>query len=941
MTQKNREISGPEAGGREVRFGDYQFYPDRGVLLRKGSAIKIGSRARALLAALVDRPGETVSYQELMNAGWPGTHVDDANLRVQMSALRRLLDAGSPEQTYITNAPGRGYALITLATNKQTSKAAAAGKAPVGLTSPLTTIIGRGEDVGAVIDRIGASRCVTVVGTGGIGKTRVAVEACWCMTDEASRRIVFVDLAPLSSADFVIPTIASAFSNEDGDQTSGEQRILKALRTEPTLLVLDNCEHVLDEAAALAERLLREVGGLRILATSREPFLIEGETILRLVGLAMPAHDETLSTLDEAMRFPALELLAERARSSASMVTLDDSDIPALVQICRRLDGIPLAIELAAPRIEAVGVQALASMLDEQFAILGVGRRSALPRHRTLAATLEWSFDMLGEDERNLLVTLSVFRGEFPIEAAVIVAPMEPDVILKRLANLVTKSLVMVARTGATVSYRLLETTRAFCGPRLTERADAQSVYRRHADYCAAHLERAIKLDGNSMIGKIERTSGLRSLVSDVRSAIDWGLHRGGDPRLAVKLIVDSGPMWLRLSMLKDYAYLIEGAIDILAHDPAFEDTDLVWLAPSMHKAWYNSLGLSERVEPMLIKAIDVARRIGDNSCLLDCLWALFGTRLTQGRYGGAVGYARQFQDVAEQSSEQAQHAIAHRIVALSMWRDGVLEEAAQHGRVALQSNAHLTAHVQLDLMYKQGVTARANMSNLLWLTGQTDAALDLAHEAVTIGLSGDLLGLSYGLAQTIIPLTFWVGDIEQAESLSALLVKIAVDNDYGYWAKWGKVFQSVAYRLKHGTVAPDDAIVEHQAGMEGLHRHILATILPDLPMDWVTEHDNDERRDRPHWCTAELQRVAAVQLLKAGDIEGARAQFEYSADTAAGQGALGWELRANTNLAELDLLEGNRSAARERMSGVLGRVKQGAKTADVRNAQSLLARLS
>jgi hypothetical protein len=466
-------------------------------------------------------------------------------------------------------------------------------------------------------------------------------------------------------------------------------------------------------------------------------------------------------------------------------------------------------------------------------------------------------------------------------------------------------------------------------------------ICRRHAEYCVTYLERAIKLDGTAMVGKTEWNSELRTVVSDVRSAIDWGLHRGGDSRLAVRLIVESGPMWLRLSMLRDYAYIIEDAIDILANDPGFDETDLVWLAPSLHKAWYNSLGLSAKVWPMLIKAVEVARRVGDNSCLLDCLWALFGTRLTQAQYGGALAHAREFQAVAERSDETAQHAMAHRIVALSMWRDGVLDEAAQHGRAALTSSAHLTSHVQLDLMYKQGVTSRANMSNLLWLTGQADAALDLAHEAVTIGLSGDMLGLSYGLAQTIIPLTFWVGDIEQAESLSALLVKIAVEGDFGYWAKWGKVYQSVAYRLKHGTVLADDAIVEHQAGMEGLHRHILATILPDLSMDWVTAHDNDERRHRPHWCTAELQRVAALQLLKAGDTEGARAQFEYAADTASAQGALGWELRANTSLAELEIREGRDRDARLRLSSILERVSQGAKTADVRNARSMLARLS
>jgi tetratricopeptide (TPR) repeat protein len=356
-----------------------------------------------------------------------------------------------------------------------------------------------------------------------------------------------------------------------------------------------------------------------------------------------------------------------------------------------------------------------------------------------------------------------------------------------------------------------------------------------------------------------------------------------------------------------------------------------------MHKSWYNCLGLSGKVQPMLIRAIDVARRIGDNSCLLDCLWAMFGTRLTQARYGDALSYARQFQQVAEGSEDKAQHAMAHRIVALSMWRDGEFQEAASHGQAALQSNAHLTAHVQLDLMYKQGVASRANMSNLLWLLGRADAALDLAHEAVAIGLSSDLLGLSYGLGQTIIPLMFWVGDVQQAESLAALLVKISVDNDFGYWVKWGKVYLSAANRLKNGDGPEGDALVDFKGEMDGLQRHILATILTGLPIDWVTECDHGDRRTGPHWCTAELQRVAGLHLMRNGDLEGARAQFEDALGTAFRQGALAWELRAATSLAELDARSGRSTAARQRLSAVLRRVREGAKTADVRIAHELL----
>ncbi|MDS9468813.1 winged helix-turn-helix domain-containing protein [Paracoccus sp. MBLB3053] len=919
---------------REVRFGEFRFFFSSGVLLRQDSPVRIGSRARMLLQRLAQSPGETIGYAELISSAWPGIHVDEANLRVQMSTLRRLLDAGSPGPSHIVNTPGRGYSLNCeqLPGPECSPKI---GQNVVGLLAPLSTMIGRGEDMAVALDRLQCHRCLSIVGPGGIGKTRLAVSLCWHIAEADDRRICFVDLAPLGSSDLVPATIAATLGGTEELHAPAEQRILTAIRGSPTLLVLDNCEHVLEATAELANTLLQQAPELRILATSREPFLIDGEAVLRLGGLALPPDDPVPASLAEALDYPAIELLVDRAMAAHGVV-FSGQDVPALVRIAQRLDGIPLAIELAASRIEAIGVAALAQALDGQITLLDGGKRSASPRHRTLVATLEWSFDLLSDDERNLLVTLSVFQGEFQLEGAGQVSQTEFESLLRLVSSLVTKSFIIVSRSGQTVRYRLLETTRAFCAARMASRADASEIQRRHAAHLVTELALAIGAGSANAEGNAE----LRRIAADVRAALAWGLCEGGDARLAVQLIVESGPLWLRLSMLKDYALIIERAIDVFSTHPELDETDLVWLAPSLHKAWYNSLGLSQKVQPMLIRAIDVARRTGNRSCHLDCLWAMFGTRLTQARYGGALAYAREFQQVAEASGDAAQIAMAHRIVALSMWRDGNLSDAARHGRAALRSNAQMTAHVQLDLMYKQGVTSRANMSNLLWLTGQADAALDLAHEAVTVGLSGDLLGLAYGLGMMIIPLTFWVGDIEQAESLSALLMKISSENDYSYWGRWGRTYQSAVHRLRHGAAAPDDAIDAYAAEMDGLHRHILATILPDQPLEWVTQHDAAEVRTAPHWCTAELQRIAALQLLAKGDTEGARAQLAFAFDTARGQGATAWALRIATNIADLERHSGETDAARDMLTETLGRMSQGAKTRDVRRARRLLAEL-
>ncbi|WP_134681854.1 ATP-binding protein [Paracoccus ravus] len=919
----------------EIRFGHYRYFPGRGVLLRQSETVRIGSRAMALLDRLAQEPGQIVGSAELIASAWPGTHVDEANLRVQMSALRRLLDAGAAGPSHITNAPGRGYALTCLpAACPRPEPVPSHGT--VGLVSPVTPMIGRGEAVALALDRMQRHRCLSVVGPGGIGKTRLAIELCWCLAEEEALRICFVDMAPLASAELVAATVAATLCAPGVSPDPPESRILAAVQM-PTLLVLDNCEHVLEATAALAARLLRQAPELRILATSREPFLIEGEAILRLGGLALPSEQAMPATMGAALDYPGVELLVERAMAAQAMAFCDQ-DVPALVRIASRLDGIPLAIELAAGRIEAIGLEPLARALEGRISLLDAGRRAALPRHRTLAATLQWSFDLLSEEERDLLVVLSAFQGEFQLEAALRVSARDFETLLRLVASLVTKSFVIVSCSGEAMRYRLLETTRAFCTALLAARRDARDIQHRHAAHHVSELAQAIGAGAGDL--GLDRNGELRRIAADVRAAICWGLGKDGDARLAVELIVESGPMWLRLSMLKEYALIIERAMDILAAHPELDETDLVWLAPSMHKAWYNSLGLSPKIQPMLIKAIEVARRTGNRSCLLDCLWTMFGTRLTQARYGDALTYAREFQAVAEASGDAAQIAMAHRIVALGMWRDGNLGDAGRHGRAALRSTAQMTAHVQLDLMYKQGVTARANMSNHLWLTGQADAALDLAHEAVTVGLSGDLLGLAYGLGMMIIPLTFWVGDIEQAEALSALLMKVSVENDFSYWAKWGRTYQGAVHRLRHGAPAADDAIELYGDELDGLHRHILATILPGLAMDWVTRLDPDAPRGRPHWCSAELQRIAALHLLADGDAEAARAQLEFASRTARAQGAVAWELRAATNLAELDRERGQPLSAQRRLGDVLGRIPQGQRTRDVTQARTLMQAL-
>ena len=300
----------------EVRFGAFRYLPDHSLLLKDGKRVRIGSRGLCLLKVLAANPGQFVPNDLLIAAAWPNTRVDDTNLRVQMTALRRLLSVEGDDMR-IANAPGRGYALMIAPGESDTGDWPAR---PLDEPSPttilpaqLTSLVGREDSVATVVKHLSARRVVSVVGPGGIGKTRVAIEACSRLIDESHLRICFVDLSPLSSGEFVASAVASALLINDESKTAPIEKIVLELQRSPILLALDNCEHVLDTVATLSEGLLRAAPDLRILATSREPLLVDGEVIVRLAGLGGPGDGAGPITLAQALVFPAIRLFAERA----------------------------------------------------------------------------------------------------------------------------------------------------------------------------------------------------------------------------------------------------------------------------------------------------------------------------------------------------------------------------------------------------------------------------------------------------------------------------------------------------------------------------------------------------------------------------------------------------------------------------------------------------
>jgi predicted ATPase/DNA-binding winged helix-turn-helix (wHTH) protein len=468
-------------------FGRFRLLPGEQILLEDEKPVRLGSRALDILTMLVEHAGELVSRDELTARVWPDTFVEESSLRVHIAGLRRALGDGHAGNRYVANIPGRGYRFVApVAVSEETGPAAP--KPPTAapthnLPASLIRMIGRDAVANTLSAELPRRRFITIVGPGGIGKTTVALAV-------ANRRIAayrdgvrYVDLASLTDPLLVPSMLACVF----GLATSAGNRtpeLIAFLRNKKMLVVFDSCEHVIESAAALAVDLLKSAPGQNILATCREPLCAEGECVRRLMPLKVPAATRKL-TATEALAFPAVQLFVERAIERLDTFELTDADAPIVAEICRKLDGIALAIELAAGRVDAFGLRELARLLDDRFRLLMRGRRTAQRRHQTLNAALDWSYEFLQECERIILRRLAVFDSYFTLESAIAVAgdsEIATVDVVNALANLVANSLVTADIASDVVHYRLLETTRVYARGKLAESGELERVARRHAE---------------------------------------------------------------------------------------------------------------------------------------------------------------------------------------------------------------------------------------------------------------------------------------------------------------------------------------------------------------------------------------------------------------------------------------------------------------------------
>ncbi len=722
-----------------MEFGRFRLDAHRRELLADGLAVPIGSRAFDILIALVEAGGRLVTKDELLRSVWSGTVVEEHNLQFQISTLRKAL---GPDRDFIKTISGRGYKFVAdiidpAAPEEAPSSVSAAllARRPdrfplTNLPAPMSELVGLDAAVQQVQELLTERRAVTLTGPGGIGKTTLALEAARRMFPAFNGDVWFVELASLSDPDLVPSTVARAIGLKLASGEISSETAAWAIGERKLLLVLDNCEHVIDAAASLAEAVVRQCPAASVLTTSRETLRIAGEYLFQVPALHVPPPHQ--DGPDLVLRHSAVQLFVARAQALRSDFSPNDEGLSAIAAICRHLDGIPLAIEFAAARAAALGVRQVASGLEDRFRLLTAGRRPALPRHQTLRATLDWSYDLLSEAERRLLRRLAIFPSGFTLDAATAILHDIADAVssvVVGIANLVAKSLVVLDGSAAVGRWRLLETVRVYALEKLVQSGEAQQTARRHAEFYRDAVGPAVS--GSPSHPSIEDLVRYGHELDNVRAALDWSFSPDGDAAIGVALTAAFAPVWLHLSLIVECRERAEQTLDVLPPDFDLSAALEQRLYMALGVAFTLTLGPVGRTRAVIAKARQLAEGIDDVEVQLRMIWAQWYMETIVGEYRAALITAQEYTALAPPTGDNAMVLAGDRFIGTALFYVGGPREARDHlQRMVDRYVAPPDGHHTILFHFDQRLIARAQLARVLCLQGYAERAAEHARLA-------------------------------------------------------------------------------------------------------------------------------------------------------------------------------------------------------------------
>jgi predicted ATPase/DNA-binding winged helix-turn-helix (wHTH) protein len=913
-------------------FGEFELLSSRQQLLESGRPLRVGSRAFGLLQILLENAGQLVTKDQLIASVWPGVWVDETNLRVHMGALRKALGDGQSGRRFILNVPGRGYRFIEPVTKGSGAAIThPAAVEPVGnvLLPPPIRLVGRSNAVDSLSSQLSRRRMITIVGPGGIGKTSLALAVADSWSQTESTRRVFIDLSATTDPERLWGVAATAFNAEFTSEP--RMHVLRSVVAAPTLIILDNCEHIIEAAAQFTETVLNVAKTTRVLATSREPLRVLEEWAHRLAPLDYPEKHLGLAA-SEALKFSAIALFVERVIANHDQFELTEADVPATVEICRRLGGNPLALELAAARADLFTLAQLAQGLNDRFGLLTRGRRTALGRHQTLRALLEWSYQLLSPMEQSLLRRLSVFPSTFDISDAAELAlrhGAEASGYLDGVTNLVAKSMLTVDISGEAARYRFNETTRAFALEELDRAGEANDALLSLTNYMLSKLLAAPGADAQARSEWLEQC---RLSLDNVRASLDWAFGQAGNLSAGLNLVMAALPVWLQLSRLVENREFLEPALKVLVQHPDRRHDQLA-LETSIGLSFYYSTGPAPGVIAHIESALAIARSLSAKPQELSILWMLYGISGNWGDYQAAIRFADDYALAARSLTEPAIKLKQHRILARAKHDLGNHANALLHLEQAFSSPVDRMARIALNAYEIDDITAAlAVKSRVLWISGQVDDALSVAEECLQHGLKVDhAQSICWALMFNLCPVAIWRGDLALAHRFAAI-ASTQSEKTFEHWNDWSQMYQVALGDLDSGSNTP--AFASLFAKMIPSQQDLFATFSLNFASPDLFVRPSSPA---PAWCTAELMRIDAEtdapRRTKGQKEHLLRKAYRLAEE----QGARSWQLRLATSIARLKQEEDDASSMRTILEPVLASFKQGYQTRDWKIAAELV----
>ena len=942
-----------------VFFGPFSLVAGERLLTREGVPVELGARALDILISLVSHPNEVVSKRDLLARVWPDVTVEEASLRFQIASLRKALGEGREDARYITTLAGRGYcfvAPISRASDQGNVQAVVdASYAPDNLPSRLIRMVGRADDVHTLANQLITARFVTVVGAGGIGQTTVAIAVGHYLKRIFAGAVLFVDLGMLSDPNLVATAVASTLglSVRSDDATPS---LIAYLRDKRKLLILDTCEHLIEAVAALASQIFEAAPQVHILATSRETLRVEAEHVYKLEPLACPPDDPGL-TATVAETFPATQLFVERAAAGGARLDLGDTEAAIVGGICRKLDGVALAIELAARRVEAYGLQQTAALLEQRLTLLWLGPRTAPPRQRTLQATLDWSFGLLSEMERVVFRRLAVFVGDFTLDAALAVvtsATVDQALAFGAIDSLVAKSMVATRPIGAMMRYRLLDSTRAYALEINIDDAEAVELATRHATYYRQWLEQT-GVEWPTLSSEVERAPYFAG-INNVRAALEWCFGVNGNAEIGVGLVAAAAPVFLAFGLLSECQRWSEQAI-LALDDTRRGGKEEMHLQAALGLSTMFGRGGSESVRVAFNRSLSIAEERGDVRTqvqALSMLCILHGTRF--GEFQTALLHAKRCAAISKSFADSAALALGHSMLGMSLHFTGDLSGARAELEAALGYGPGSQRTSTTYLGFNDQILVSAYLARTLWLQGHPNQAVERARQTVNNAKPMDQpLTLCIALVWAI-----WVflgtGDLRSAEEHLDWLISVAKSRSLKPYIAVARGFDG-QLAIYHGNATGGVGIL--RSCLEELHAtryEILSTAFNiSLVQGLATIGQFAEGRtlidDTIRLVEAngdacympELLRVKGGLLLSMPlpNREGAERCFTRSLELSRRQGAGAWELRAAIDLARLLDAKGGSERARALLQPLFEQFTEDLETADLKAAERLLSTLA